>query len=69
MNEIGIIKEIDKLGRIVIPKELRGRYGLESEVEIISTIEGLILKSPKYYLVKKKEANNDDKIIIYTEQK
>ena len=27
MSEIGIIKEIDGVGRIVIPKELRERYG------------------------------------------
>ena len=68
MNEIGVIKEIDKLGRVVIPKELRRRYGLESEVEIISTREGLILKSPEYCLVKKKEIkkamNNEDEINI-----
>lgn len=29
MSEIGIIKEFDKLGRIVIPKELRKRYGFD----------------------------------------
>ena len=28
MSEIGIVKEFDKLGRLVIPKDLRERYGL-----------------------------------------
>lgn len=27
-GKIGVIKEIDSVGRIVIPKELRERYGL-----------------------------------------
>ena len=52
MGEVGIIKEFDKLGRIVIPKELKLRYGIDKEVEIIATKDGIILKSPKYRLVK-----------------
>ena len=55
MSEIGIIKEFDKLGRIVIPKELRNRYALDERVEIIATREGLLLKNPEYCLVKKEE--------------
>lgn len=38
MEKIGIIKEIDKLGRIVIPKKLRERYFLGSCVEIVESI-------------------------------
>ena len=53
MSEIGIIKEFDKLGRIVIPKELRQRYGICERVEIISTEEGVLLRSPVYVLTKK----------------
>ena len=53
MGEIGIIKVFDKLGRIVIPKELRERFGLDSGVEIIATKEGVILRSPKFRLVEK----------------
>ncbi len=52
MKEIGIIKEFDKLGRIVIPKELRERYALNNKVEIIATKEGLLLKSPEYFLTR-----------------
>ena len=50
MKEIGIIKEFDKLGRIVIPKEFRERYALLDKVEIIATKEGILLKSPEYVL-------------------
>ena len=53
MAEIGVVKEFDKLGRLVIPKDLRERYGLEQQVEIVATKEGLLLKSPEFYLVKK----------------
>ena len=53
MDKIGIIKEFDKLGRIVIPKELRHRFGLDEKVEIVATKDGILLKSPEYDLVKK----------------
>ena len=49
---VGVIKEIDRLGRIVIPKELRERFGLTDNVEIIATEQGIILRSPEYTLVK-----------------
>ena len=44
MAEVGLLKEIDKLGRIVIPKELRERYIMEGRVEIIATREGILIK-------------------------
>ena len=49
---IGIIKEIDKLGRIVIPKDFRDRFGLTESVEIIGTEADLLLRSPQHTLVK-----------------
>ena len=48
---VGIIKEIDKLGRIVIPKELRERFFLSGNVEIIATEIGIVLRNPKYKLI------------------
>ena len=54
MEKIGIIKEIDKLGRIVIPGELRERYALSSSVEIIATAEGVLVRNPEYVLKKAK---------------
>lgn len=51
---IGIIKEFDKLGRIVIPKELRERYGFLGEVEIVATENGILIQNPQYVLTKRK---------------
>ena len=50
-KNIGIIREIDSLGRIVVPKEIRKIYGLENEVEIIATDNGVLLRNPKYHIV------------------
>ena len=55
MEIIGIKKEIDKLGRICIPKEMRRLFDLESEVELLVTTEGILLKNPKYVLVKREQ--------------
>ena len=55
MNKIGIKKEIDKLGRICIPKDMRERFNFESEVELLITEEGILLKNPEYVLVKREE--------------
>lgn len=52
MKLIGIFKKFDKLGRIVIPKELRERYALDNEVEIIATKDGVLIKNPEYILTK-----------------
>ena len=56
-TSVGIIKEIDKLGRIVIPKEFRERYGVNDSVEIVPTESGIVIRNPEYKLVK---INNDD---------
>ena len=52
---VGIIKSFDKLGRIVIPKDLRERFALDDSVEIIATTDGVLLKNPEYILTKKEE--------------
>ena len=44
MDKIGIIKQVDNLGR------------LSGEVELIATTEGVLMRNPKYELVKKKQA-------------
>ena len=53
MNKAGIKKEIDKLGRICIPKEMRMLFNLDGEVELQITKEGILIKNPEYTLVKK----------------
>jgi len=55
MRKIGIIREVDKLGRIVIPKELRVFYKIDVKVEIITTEEGILIRNPKYILIEKAE--------------
>ena len=60
-TNVGIIKELDPLGRILIPKDYRERLMLEKEVELILTNEGLLLRNPEYRLIK----NRAD---IYREQ-
>ena len=44
---IGIIKVIDSLGRIVIPKEMRERLSLGREVELVLTDEGILIRDPR----------------------
>ena len=51
-GRVGITKEIDKLGRIVIPKEFRDRFNLVDEVEIVLTEEGILIRNKEYVLVK-----------------
>lgn len=52
MEKIGVRKEMDKLGRICIPKEMRKLFKLENEVELKVTDEGILISNPKYVLVK-----------------
>ena len=58
MENVGIKKEIDKLGRICIPKDMRDLFKLEAEVELQITTEGILLKNPEYVLVKKESNKN-----------
>ena len=57
---VGIIKEVDKLGRIVIPKDIRDRFGLMDRVEIIITEAGIVLRNPEYELIKINEEIKDN---------
>lgn len=52
MEGPGIHREVDKLGRIVIPKEIRMLYHLDKTVEIVCTEEGVLLRNPQYQVVK-----------------
>ncbi len=46
MNKIVILEEFDKLGRIVVPKDLRERYFMNGKVEIIATKDGVLIRNP-----------------------
>ena len=52
MSSLGIIKEIDDLGRLQIPKDIRTRLGLKKNVQLVVTPDGLLIKSEEYKLVK-----------------
>ena len=54
-DKIGVMKEIDSLGRLVIPKEIRETFKLDKCVEIIITKEGILLRNPKCEIVEKNE--------------
>ena len=51
MCEVGIKREIDKNGRLCVPKEMRDLLNLEGEVELVMTKEGILLRNPKFILV------------------
>ncbi len=45
MRSTGIVRRIDPLGRIVIPKELRETLGIdEAPVEIFADIDSIVIK-------------------------
>ena len=52
MDQIGVIKEIDRLGRIVIPKDYRERLFLDDKVEVVLTKDGVLIRNPEDTLVK-----------------
>ena len=56
-ERVGITKEIDDLGRLQIPKDIRKKLGLDKNVELVVTEDGLLVKSEEYRLIKIKEVN------------
>ena len=52
MNHVGIIKKIDSMGRIIVPKTLRNRYLLDKRIEMVATEEGILIRNPEYKIVK-----------------
>lgn len=54
-KQVGIIREIDSLGRLVIPKEYRTLFNMSKNVEVIATEEGVLVRNPKFKLVEIKD--------------
>ena len=52
-KEVGILREIDRNGRLVIPMELRKLFNLIGEVEIVACKEGVLVRNPKYEVVER----------------
>ena len=61
MTAIGIERNVDRLGRIVIPKELRDFFKIEKDtrLEIIGTDEGILIKFPEYEIRKIQEVESN----------
>ena len=53
MRTFGIVRKIDELGRIVVPKEMRKSLSIENgdEVEILFTEDGILVKKYIPYCV------------------
>ncbi len=51
-DTVGIIKDMDDLGRVVVPKEFRERCALKKRLEIVATPEGVLIRNPEYKLVR-----------------
>ncbi len=48
MTNIGIIRKVDSLGRVTLPKEMRRLFqlGKDDWVEMLATDEGVLLRIP-----------------------
>lgn len=48
MTQIGIVRKVDSLGRVTLPKELRRVFKLDKndDVEILATDQGILLRVP-----------------------
>ena len=58
MTNIGIIRKVDSLGRVTLPKEMRRLFRLEKNdwVEMLATEDGILLRVPNVE-VKRTETN------------
>lgn len=61
MKDTGIVRNLDSLGRIVIPSTIRERLGIKAndQVEFIIDEEKIIIKKSNYKLEKDKTNKND----------
>lgn len=59
MTNIGIVRKVDSLGRITLPKELRRVFKLDKndEIEILATDEGILLRIPNIEVQRKGPAS------------
>ena len=58
MESVGVRKEIDKLGRLCIPKEMRNLFNIKNDVELVVTADGILIRNPEYVLVKREVRKN-----------
>ena len=65
MEKIGIIREIDNLGRLCIPKEMRKMFNMDNKVEIVAVPEGILVKNPEYIGKKRKGCLNSSILFFF----
>ena len=54
--KIGIFKDFDRLGRIVVPKELRERFALGEMPKMVAAENRVLILDPEYILTRAKKA-------------
>lgn len=60
-DKIGIIRKVDELGRIVIPKEIRNQLGIDVGTNVeISMVKIQNDKKSKEYVVELRKVENND---------
>ena len=60
-DKIGIIRKVDEMGRVVIPKEIRNQLDIEIGTNIeISMVKIQNDKNSKEYVVELRKAENND---------
>lgn len=54
MRNIGIARKVDKLGRIVLPKEFRDFFKIDTgtRLEMVATDSGILIRFPEFEVKK-----------------
>ena len=58
-NGIGVIKQIDKEGRMSVPMDMRKLFNMGKKVEVLPIEEGILIRNPEYVLVKKADISTE----------
>ena len=64
MTNIGILRKVDSLGRVTLPKELRRVFCLDkdSQIEILATDQGILLRVPNIEI--KRTDRNEGAVLL-----
>lgn len=67
MTNIGIVRKVDSLGRITLPKELRRVFCLEKDnlIEILATDQGIFLRVPN---IEVKRTNKEEREVMRNDE-
>ena len=67
MTNIGIVRKVDSLGRITLPKELRRVFCLEKDslIEILATDQGIFLRFPN---IEVKRTNKEEREVMRNDE-